>query len=145
MTQKGTRMKIEIKAFRYNRMAQSGRLYEVEFSAMVGENGMFYLNEIQFGLGETLYQCRNELKQFLFSAMSKYKLGIAEYKHPAINRGHAVSPINKGGRYFVVDGKIYRYDKHVYGSWSAPASDVARILLAIEDESSSWWEIPPLE
>lgn len=138
-------MKIEIKTFRYNRMAQSGRLYEVEFSAMVGENGMFYLNEIQFGLGETLYQCRNELKQFLFSAMSKYKLGIAEHKHPAINRGHAGSPINKGGRYFVVDGKIYRYDKHVYGSWSAPASDVARILLAIEDESSSWWEIPPLE
>ena len=140
-------MKIEIKSFRYNRMSQSGRLYEVQFSAIVGENGMFYLNEVEFGLGETLYQCKEELTQFLFSAMSKYKLGVAEHKHPAVNRGHAVSPINKGGRYFDVDGKLYRFDKHISGSWSAPASDVARILLAIEegnDEYSSWWEIPPL-
>lgn len=128
-------------------MSQSGRLYEVQFSAIVGENGMFYLNEVEFGLGETLYQCKEELTQFLFSAMSKYKLGVAEHKHPAVNRGHAVSPINKGGRYFDVDGKLYRFDKHISGSWSAPASDVARILLAIEegnDEYSSWWEIPPL-
>lgn len=138
-------MNVEVKSFRYNRMSQSGRLYEVEFSAMLTEDGIFYLNELEFSLGETLYQCRQELKNFLFSTMSKFKLGIAEHKNPAVNRGHAVSPINKGGRYFVVDGKIYRYDKHVYGSWSAPASDVARILLAIEDESSSWWEIPPLE
>ncbi len=137
-------MRAEIKSFKYNRMSQSGRLYEVEFSVMVGENGMFYLNEVEFGLGETLYQCRQELKKFLFSAMSKFRLGIAEHKNPAVNRGHAVSPINKGGRYFVVDGKIYRYDKQIGGSWSAPASDVARILLAIEDQSSSWWEIPPL-
>lgn len=137
-------MRAEIKSFKYNRMSQSGRLYEVEFSVMVGENGMFYLNEVEFGLGETLYQCRQELKKFLFSAMSKFRLGIAEHKNPAVNRGYAVSPINKGGRYFVVDGKIYRYDKQIGGSWSAPASDVARILLAIEDQSSSWWEIPPL-
>lgn len=140
-------MKVEMKSFRYNRMSQSGRMYEVEFSAMVGENGMFYLNEVEFGLGETLYQCRKEIKKFLFSAMAKYKLGVAEHRKPAINRGHAVSPINKGGRYFDVDGKLYRFDKHISGSWSAPASDVARILLAIEegnDEYSSWWEIPPL-
>lgn len=137
-------MKVEIKSFRYNRMSQSGHLYEVEFSAMLTEEGIFYLNEVEFGLGETLYQCRKEMKNFLLSAMSKFKLGIAEHKKPAVNRGQAVSPINKGGRYFVVDGKIYRYDKHIGGSWSAPASDVARILLAIEDESSSWWEIPPL-
>lgn len=134
-------MKAEIKSFTYKRMAQSGRLYDVEFSAIVGENGMFYLNEVEFGLGETLYQCRQELKKFLFSAMSKFRLGIAEHKNPAVNRGHAVSPINKGGRYFIVDGKIYRYDKHIGGSWLAPASDVARILLAIEDEGG---EIPPL-
>lgn len=134
-------MKCEIKSFRYNRMSQSGRLYEVKFPAMVAENGMFYLNEVEFGLGETLYQCKEALTKFLFSAMSKYKLGVAEHNNPAINRGHAVSPINKGGRYFVVDGKIYRYDKHIGGSWLAPASDVARILLAIEDEGG---EIPPL-
>ena len=145
---KGTRMKVEIKSFRYNRVSQSGRLYEVEFSAMLTEDGIFYLNEVEFSLGETLYQCKEALTRFLISAMSKYKLGVAEHKHPAVNRGHAVAHINKGGRYFDVDGKLYRFDKHICGSWSAPASDVARILLAIEegnDYSSSWWEIPPIE
>ena len=67
-------------------MSQSGHLYEVEFSAMLTEDGNFYLNELEFSLGETLYQCRQELKNFLFSTMSKFKLGIAEHKNPAVNR-----------------------------------------------------------
>lgn len=114
------------KKFRYERESNSGKWYIVDFTVEVTPNGMVTI-EADFSLSETLKACINELSSFILKAMSEYNLGVAEFEN-RVNHGHPTHPINKGGFYYDVDGKLYRCDKHLSGKWVAPVSDLRRII-----------------
>ncbi|MBQ6992556.1 MAG: hypothetical protein IJN50_06610 [Clostridia bacterium] len=114
------------RTFLYERRSNSGNWYVVKFTVEVTPNGMVAI-EADFSLRETLNACLDELSAFIKKAMSEYKLGIAEFEN-RVNHGHPTHPINKGGFYYDVDGKLYRCDKHLSGKWVAPVSDLRRII-----------------
>lgn len=122
------------KTFRYERKSNSGKWYIVDFTVEVTPNGKVTI-ETDFSLRETLNACLDELSAFIKKAMSEYKLGIAEFER--VNHGHPTHPINKGGFYYDVDGKLYRCDKHLSGKWVAPVSDLRRIIdeLTVKDDT----------
>lgn len=114
------------KNFFYHRRSNSGKLYQVEFTVAVNSSGQASI-EAEFSLSETLKACLPEVYTFVTDAMSEFHLGIAEFPD-RVNHGHPTHPVNRGGFYYDVDGKLYRCDKHLSGRWVAPASDLCRIL-----------------
>lgn len=98
----------------------------------VMSNGYVIL-KAPWNLKETLEKCKEEMIPYLLKAMKYYGLGVAKCVE-RINTGRPTHPKNKVGRYFSVDGKLYRYDKIIDKKWRAPASDLLRILLFLQEE-----------
>ena len=119
------------KKFYYTRVSNAGKPYRVDFTVEVTPQG-FATIEAGFSLRETLMACLEDLTQFVAEAMKEYQLGVASFDN-RVNHGHSTHPINRGGVYYTVDGKMYRCDKHLGGQWSAPASDFFRILIALSN------------
>ena len=123
------------KTFGYTRISNSGNPYKVHFTVEVFPSG-FVSIDAEFSLRETLNGCTDELCEFIKFAMTEYRLGVAEFDN-RVNRGHPVHPINSGGRYYTVDGKMYRCDKHLSWGWKAPVSDLFRLLIALKQGKES--------
>ena len=116
------------KEFSYIRTSNSGNEYVVSYTVEVTPRGGKVIINAEFSLNEIFSQNLKELRSFIHRAMDKYGYVIRKERNRE-NHGYPTSPINRGGRYYEVDGKLYRCDKRLcYRNWTAPISDVARIL-----------------
>ena len=120
------------KSFSYTRISNSGNPYQVNYTVEV-TRGRVVISESEFSLREIFRENLKELHAFIVEAMDKYGYVIRKEKNRE-NHGHPTHPINRGGVYYSVDGKLYRCDKRLcWANWSAPVSDVRRILDELMD------------
>lgn len=118
--------------FNYIRISNSGNPYRVEYSVEI-TGGWVAISNCGFSLREIFRENLEELYEFVAEAMDKYGYVIRREQNRE-NHGHPTHPINRGGYYYDVDGKLYRCDKNLcWGRWTAPVSDVRRILDELMD------------
>ena len=133
-----------IKEFTYVRKSGTGRSYKVSYLVQI-TNGYVTIYQSKFSIGEIFYQNRRQLKKFL---LEHFKASDRVVRNNGENKGAPTHPINKGGHYYNVDGKLYRWDKNLeYRTWSAPLADMLRIIYLITekfDRDSRYIEIPDL-
>lgn len=116
------------KEFSYTRISNNGNPYTVTYHVEVTKYGKVIITDCPFSLREIFRENRSELNCYITDAMMKYGFVIRKEKNRE-NHGHPTHPINRGGYYYCVDGKLYRCDKGLgCAYWRAPISDVKRIL-----------------
>ena len=128
------------------RISHSGREYPVYYTVEVS-HGRVTLYDCEFSLGEIFSENLEGLHAFVCEAMKKLGYVIRKEKNRE-NHGRPTHPINRGGRYYDVDGKLYRYDKNLReAEWSAPVSDVRRILDALMSGADTTYgvKVPDIE
>lgn len=133
-----------LKEFTYIRKSGTGRSYKVSYLVQITK-GYVTIYQAKFSIGEIFYENRKQLKKFL---LEHFKASDRVVRNNRENKGAPTHPINKGGHYYNVDGKLYRWDKNLeYRTWCAPITDVLRIICVMNgkfDKNDRYIEIPEL-
>lgn len=132
-----------LKEFMYVRKSGTGREYKVSYLVQI-TNDYVTIHQARFSLSEIFYENRRQLEKYLLKNLKTSDRRVVT--NAGANKGAPTHPINKGGHYYNVDGKLYRCDKNLeYRTWSAPIEHVLRIIMNGKfDNEERYIEVPSL-